>query len=180
MKLCKVCGEMKELSKFYSNKRLKDGLENRCKKCKDKKTLEWKRNNKGKVSETSAKYYLKNTELIKEKCVAYAKEYMQRPEIKLRVRIKRSNRRCLVKGLPGYYTTYDVENMYIEQLGKCVYCGCSLHSYYEIDHIIPVTREGSTNFADNLQLLCGCCNKSKTNKTHEEYIEYLNKKEGTK
>ncbi len=42
---------------------------------------------------------------------------------------------------------------------------------FEIDHILPKSRGGSSEL-DNLQLLCPACNKSKHNMTTEEYVNH--------
>ena len=42
--------------------------------------------------------------------------------------------------------------------GHCCHCGSSTEIQY--DHIIPLSRGGSSN-VENLQLLCGPCNRSK-------------------
>lgn len=177
MKPCIICGEIKPLTEFYKNSRLLDGHENRCKKCKIKAGVEWKRRNKDKVAKASRRRYLKYGEDIKAKCRIYGSLVRALPSYKLKARIKTSNRRALIRGLPGFYTTEDIDNIYIEQLGKCPYCGKRLSNYFEIDHIHPASLEGSSNFAYNLQLTCLECNRSKSNKTHEEFLDYLRLKE---
>ncbi|MGP5287222.1 HNH endonuclease [Glutamicibacter arilaitensis] len=42
--------------------------------------------------------------------------------------------------------------------GQCSHCGASSELQY--DHIIPISRGGSSN-AENLQILCGPCNRAK-------------------
>lgn len=52
----------------------------------------------------------------------------------------------------------------------CVYCGAK--KKLTVDHIIPVSRNG-TDDINNLQIACKNCNSRKGNKTHEEYLTYL-------
>ena len=51
--------------------------------------------------------------------------------------------------------------LYGQQEGECA--GCAMHfpfKVFEVDHVIPRSR-GGTNHIDNLQLLCGHCNRVK-------------------
>ena len=47
--------------------------------------------------------------------------------------------------------------------------------HFEIDHIIPSSK-GGTDHLDNLQLLCGSCNRIKGSRSHEELMASLNDK----
>ena len=59
--------------------------------------------------------------------------------------------------------------MYVEQRGRCMYCGRRMSSrYLEIDHKWPVSRNGG-NERSNLQLLCTACNLRKGIQTDEEF-----------
>ena len=59
--------------------------------------------------------------------------------------------------------------MFIEQRGRCSYCGRRMSSrYLEIDHKWPVSRNGG-NERSNLQLLCTACNLRKGIQTDEEF-----------
>lgn len=87
-----------------------------------------------------------------------------------------ANRRARDYAAPGTYTDKDVRALYVAQEGRCVYCDKEFGDKFHVDHIIPLTREGTSNWPSNLQLLCPFCNQSKHNKTHEEYLEYLAKK----
>jgi 5-methylcytosine-specific restriction endonuclease McrA len=75
--------------------------------------------------------------------------------------------------LEGFHTFEELEEVLIEQLCRCPYCGESLKYKYSVDHIIPVSREGSSDYIYNIQLLCTPCNSGKGDKTHEEYVTYL-------
>lgn len=123
--------------------------------------------NKDKHSRMSREWYLQNKEHKLQMCKVWNLKNLRRRAL------YSSNRRALIAGLPGSYTLADVANLYEKQGGYCVYCGKDISAYYEVDHIIPVTRPEATNSLSNLQLLCQSCNRSKGNKTHEEYLEYL-------
>ena len=62
--------------------------------------------------------------------------------------------------------------LYGEQAGNCEGCGEHFQiQHLEIDHIIPRSK-GGTDHIENLQLLCGSCNKIKGNRG----MEYLRAK----
>jgi hypothetical protein len=51
--------------------------------------------------------------------------------------------------------------VFIRDNGQCQHCGATEN--LEIDHIIPVSRGGSST-ENNLQVLCAPCNRSKGNR----------------
>lgn len=51
----------------------------------------------------------------------------------------------------------------------CVYCGC-LSGPFDLDHVIPLSRGGG-NSADNISVACASCNRSKSDKTPEEWLQ---------
>lgn len=57
------------------------------------------------------------------------------------------------------------KRLYGEQDGKCKSCGCHQVTVrnLEVDHIVPKSKEG-TDHESNLQLLCGACNNSKSDR----------------
>ena len=70
------------------------------------------------------------------------------------------------------YKTYK-HTLFGLQEGKCN--GCEVLFPFRnmtIDHIIPRSRGGS-DAPDNLQLLCGACNSTKSNRTQDELIQSL-------
>ena len=63
--------------------------------------------------------------------------------------------------------------LYGEQEGMCR--GCRTHfpfKVFEVDHVIPESK-GGTDHIDNLQLLCGFCNRTKGNRPQEYLIARL-------
>lgn len=83
----------------------------------------------------------------------------------------------------GKHTHEDIERLYKKQRALCPYrtlnprCKKSLENGYHVDHIIPISRNGHDD-PSNLQLLCPHCNISKNNKTHKEYVVWLEKTYG--
>ena len=69
--------------------------------------------------------------------------------------------------LPNYRT--HRHRLYGEQEGVCA--GCETHFPFrvmDVDHMLPQSK-GGTNHADNLQLLCSGCNRSKGGRTMAEW-----------
>ena len=63
--------------------------------------------------------------------------------------------------------------LYGQQEGKCAGCRMDLpFKIFEVDHVIPQSR-GGTDHIENLQLLCGHCNKVKGNRSQEYLITQL-------
>ena len=63
--------------------------------------------------------------------------------------------------LPPYNSTGNKQKLYGEQGGSCA--GCYTHfepRHLEVDHIISRAK-GGTDHVENLQLLCGSCNRIK-------------------
>lgn len=92
----------------------------------------------------------------------------------------RKNKRYPDSDSSEYFNYQDV----IEKFGintKCYLTGRSIDlakDYYELDHIIPLCRGGSSNL-DNLGITCKDANQAKAHMTLEEFkqlcIEVLNK-----
>jgi 5-methylcytosine-specific restriction endonuclease McrA len=82
-------------------------------------------------------------------------------------------RRALEKGALGSHTADDIALLMLQQNGFCA-CGCGVSldvRGFEVDHMIPLSR-GGPNTPDNLQLLTVRCNRSKNDKTMEEWIAF--------
>lgn len=80
-----------------------------------------------------------------------------------------SRYRARLVSAPGSFTKDDIEALLEAQGYRCVGCGCDILRRFDIDHKIPLSRDGS-NWPDNLQALCHPCNTSKGDKTMEEWL----------
>jgi 5-methylcytosine-specific restriction endonuclease McrA len=70
-------------------------------------------------------------------------------------------RRCRSKGLPGSHTLEEWEELKKKYNYLCADCG--LKKPLTRDHIIPVTKPGSTNYISNIEPRCRPCNSRKFN-----------------
>ena len=66
--------------------------------------------------------------------------------------------------LPKYNSKENKENLYGKQKGNCASCNEHFKDHHlEVDHIIAKSK-GGTDHIENLQLLCGHCNRVKGNR----------------
>lgn len=90
-----------------------------------------------------------------------------------RERAKYHAARARRRGAGGRYTPEDIQKILITQGGRCVYCQTSFSKQtFEIDHALPLSLGGS-NWPENIQLLCGPCNRSKGAKHPDEFAKWF-------
>jgi len=147
----------------------------------NERSRNWNNSHPDKVKEWASRYRKANPEKVsvgKQVCYERDKERVCEKNRKWKkdnpgaVRAHNNNRKAKKKSRPGVHTPQDIEKLLLDQEGLCVYCGDFLEKGYHVDHIIPLVREDSTNWPDNLQVLCPSCNCSKGDKDHEEYLAY--------
>jgi len=80
LKKCPDCGEIKDLTEYYKDKRTKNGYQCYCKKCQSENFAKWRINNRKRNNELSRQWYHNN----KSKAIEMIKKY----EIKNREKIK--------------------------------------------------------------------------------------------
>ena len=75
MRKCSACGEWKVAStvNFSRHKTSKYGLQSKCKKCRNKESKQYRKDNKEKISEQRKQYYQNNKEKVAERCKQYYK-----------------------------------------------------------------------------------------------------------
>ncbi len=70
------------------------------------------------------------------------------------------NQRSRRLAAPGRHTAQDIQEIYAQQKGRCIYCKCNLKKKYHVDHIVALINGGS-NDRSNLQITCKSCNHKK-------------------
>ena len=142
---------------FYENKdrahknRIKQYQQNREQNIIDSRN--WRINNPERYTKSQKDYYTRTyPQRNKEQLMSYCR-----------------NRRARIKNCIGFHTGKDIENILIQQSGRCFYCGNPLYKY-QVDHVIPIVLGGS-NSPDNLVLACPHCNKSKGGRLPEDWIQ---------
>jgi 5-methylcytosine-specific restriction endonuclease McrA len=90
------------------------------------------------------------------------------PEI---VRAKAELRRARKLNAPGTHTAVDIAAQRKRQRGRCYYCGEKVGRRWHVDHVEPISREGS-NGDDNLVIACAFCNLSKADKLLTEWTGF--------
>lgn len=82
---------------------------------------------------------------------------------KVKARIRANIRRKSISDAGGKFTAEDVRRIMRMQGSRCIYCKVDCSKTYHVDHIIPVSKGGSS-WPENLQILCPRCNLSKSAK----------------
>lgn len=71
----------------------------------------------------------------------------------------------------GSHTGDDILEILKLQKGRCAYCRAKL-TKYQVDHIIALAN-GGTNFRKNIQIACGPCNRTKSDKDPIDFARSL-------
>lgn len=143
MKRCKVCGEVKPLSEFYSARGMRDGRRSDCRNCNLAAKARRNAANPEPARERARNWKRENPERYLEN----QRKRRQRPEVKLRERAGHLKRKYGI-------TLQDYERMLDEQGGCCAICrrppreGATLH----VDHEHDTERVRG--------LLCFTCNNA--------------------
>ncbi|QLG11731.1 HNH endonuclease (plasmid) [Deinococcus sp. D7000] len=115
-----------------------------------------------KSREAQKKYILSNPVKYRSlKSKRDKKYYLQNPDI---YKANAARRRARLLAAPGKWTVQDIDDLFLEQDGKCFYCTIDIdrpqRSTWHIDHFIPLFK-GGDNFPSNLVIACQPCNASK-------------------
>lgn len=81
----------------------------------------------------------------------------------------KARRRARQLSAGGTYTVAEIQQMYNDQGGLCAYCEMPLRLVYEVDHMMPLSRGGQNDWT-NLAVVCPSCNRTKSDKTTEQFM----------
>lgn len=119
---------------------------NKCGSCaicrKREATRKWKAANRDRMREGAKNYRNLPRRKLAQRCINLVAYYRKR------------------FGTVGIFGPLDVLSMMVSQQWRCARCGASIREVYEIDHIHPASK-GGTSWPTNLQLLCPPCNCAK-------------------
>ena len=131
------------------------------------KRLPWRTANAESLRANNRERYLNNLQSIRLAALEWAARNPERkrqnnaawkkanPE---QTRLDNNRRRVALAGAAGSHTSAEWLAICKRQNGKCIHCGLKLK--LTRDHIVPLSR-GGTDFAFNIQGLCGSCNTRK-------------------
>lgn len=186
-KKCTWCGEEKQFSEFYPNKRVRDGRQAHCKRCHCEATAKWVKSNPQKVAAAKARYverhperraasiakWLKNNP-EKRKAVA-ARWVRDNPEkqrdcaeawrksnmAKMAAVVARRRARQL-QATPAWANEFFIEEAYELAKLRTEVTGFR----WEVDHIVPLVSKKvcGLHTEQNLQVVPRKVNRSKNNR----------------
>lgn len=169
-KQCSVCNIVKGVDEYYRRSGGKDGRYALCKPChaiKRKRygykprSIEAQRAyvdaHRDEVRRNRRKYYQAN----KDKEFARQKVWREKNFSKVRGSFSSRNNKKL-----GWIDPMLIGNYYTK---ICGICELKIENSFEIDHIIPLSRNG-THTLENLQLTHPICNRTKHNRLQQEIL----------
>jgi len=116
--------------------------------------------NRKRLRAYSRQYYIENRDKVK----AYQRKYNAKHPDKIKVR--ETIRRTRKTQAGGSFTAQEWKDLCEKYGNKCLCCDAT-DKPLTVDHIVPVSKGGSSNI-ENLQPLCKPCNCSK----HDKIIDY--------
>lgn len=160
--------------RLLQNKRERYASDKEYRELVSQKGRERRQNNAEKVKETQRRYRDENRAKLRESSYRWRTQnrdainerkrmaYHLNPDADA-IRASSMMRRAL-----GKVSAEIIKEIYAEQNGCCAYCGIEVGQKYDVDHIHPVSK-GGTNARKNLCIACPPCNRSKHNKSIEEW-----------
>lgn len=179
-KKCAKCDKIKPISEYHRNPKNKDGYCGACKICRSAHAAKWYEANRERENARSAATRAANPEGRKEtvkksnaKRAGIVSQWQKDNPDKVRERNERWRKANLEKvrarirrhrtrkaGGGGSHTHQEWFDLCAKYNDRCACCGAE--KQLEADHVLPVSKGGSSNI-DNIQPLCRSCNARKNN-----------------
>ena len=127
----------------------------------------------------SKEWYEKNLVDIKKKRAIYRDKNREQRRLDSANRYKKMpkkyleywhTRRALKIANGGKHTLEQIKNLLKNQKERCPVCQSNIKDNFHIDHIIPLSKNGS-NGIENIQLLCKQCNLKKSNRDSLDFMQ---------
>lgn len=154
---------LKDLDRFRQSERDYAASHREEAKARSKK---WAEEHKEQKRITNKLYHVNNRTKINAMMKAYRQKHPDKARLKGRMDAARRRAKKLAAG--GSHTKTELMDKYKEQQGLCFYCHKDVGSRFDADHVIPLSK-GGTDFIQNIVIACPSCNRSKSDKTIEEW-----------
>ena len=175
-KTCIKCVSSLPVSDFYKDRSRQDGLDPRCKQCKNGERkaagydkIFYERHRVARIAAVRARDARTGDSPARAKAWREANPERQ----KMHARLARRRRRAALKGAGIYLVTHrDLDRLMRRHDGCCAYCPAPAT---EFDHVVPISRGGHHSIG-NLLPVCGTCNRSKNCRLLTEWRPMLTKR----
>lgn len=119
---------------------------------------------KEQLNEQGRQYYLEHQEEARER----QRKYLRSEQGRAVGRAHKHKRKAQKKAVEGSYTSQQLQEQLQRQRSRCYYCKVKLGDLYHVDHIVPLSKDGTNNI-DNIVLACPPCNLHKSAKLLHEW-----------
>lgn len=156
MKMCRRCGQTKELREFYRSKKNRDGRRGTCRECQTKAAQHWNRMHAARHAATNRAYRLRHLDKVSECQRLYR---LANPDKRAEGdALDRLRQRGIECEAFGYAKVLERDGM------TCHICGGPVErSTLSFDHVIPLSKGGSHS-PENVRVAHLSCNQKKNTK----------------
>lgn len=167
-KMCRKCGDVKDVTYFGNHKRSPDGLRSWCKACNNKNARDWTHAHPDKVLESDRQKVAKNPELykaIKQRHYAANADRIKARSVQWAIDNPEKHRASKAASATRRRCRYRHSAAFADQTAVAeVWQQCP--EGYHVDHIVPLNGElvSGLNVPWNLQYLPAADNLRKSNK----------------